>query len=185
MFIDNQQLNKILLKLDGSNISSTLAAMEDKWKQMAPHRPFDYQFLDQEFDALYSAEERTGSLAATFAILAILIACLGLLGLTAFAAQQRTKEIGIRKVLGASVANIVGLLSKDFLVLVLISMLIAFPVAWWAMSSWLEDFVYRINISWWIFALAGIAALAIALVTVASQAIRAANSDPVNSLRSE
>ncbi len=185
LFIDNVQLNKIILKLNGNNIASTIAAVESKWKELAPHRPFDYEFLDQEFDQLYSAEERTGNLAATFAILAIFIACLGLFGLTAFAAQQRTKEIGIRKILGASVPNIVALLSKDFLFLVLFSMLIAFPAAWWAMNNWLEDFVYRIHVSWWIFALAGFSALLIALLTVSSQAIRAANINPVESLRSE
>ncbi|MBK7869994.1 MAG: ABC transporter permease [Saprospiraceae bacterium] len=185
MFIDNVQLNKILLKLDGDQISSAIAALQSKWKALAPHRPFDYQFLDEEFSNLYDTEERTGRIAATFAGLAIFIACLGLFGLTAFAAQQRTKEIGVRKVLGATITDIVTLLSKDFLLLVAISMLIAFPVAWWAMNNWLEDFVYRINVSWWIFALAGIGALAIALLTVSSQAIRAANTNPVESLRSE
>lgn len=185
LFIDNVQLNKIIIKVNGENLSTTIAAMQKKWKELAPHRPFDYQFLDQEFDQLYSTEERTGNLAATFALLAIFIACLGLFGPTAFAAQQRTKEIGIRKVLGASIPNIVTLLSKDFMMLVLVSMLIAFPVAWQVMNGWLEDFVYRINVSWWIFALAGLGALTIALLTVASQAIRAANTNPVESLRSE
>ncbi|MDX1939620.1 MAG: FtsX-like permease family protein [Saprospiraceae bacterium] len=185
IFIDNVQLNKIMLKLSGDNLSSTISALENKWKTLAPHRPFDYQFLDEEFDVLYSTEKRTGSIAATFAGLAIFIACLGLFGLTAFAAQQRTKEIGVRKVLGATIMDIVTLLSKDFLLLVAISMLIAFPAAWWAMNNWLEAFVYRINVSWWIFALAGFGALAIALLTVSSQAIRAANTNPVESLRSE
>lgn len=185
IFIDNVQLNKFLLKLNGDQLAGTIQALETKWRKLAPHRPFDYQFLDEEFAALYATEKRTGDLAATFAILAIFIACLGLFGLTAFAAQQRTKEIGIRKVLGASVPNIVSLLSKDFLLLVLVSMLIAFPAAWWAMNNWLEDFVYRIDVSWWIFALAGFSALLIALLTVASQAIRAANINPVESLRSE
>lgn len=185
LFLDNQQFNKIMVKLSGDQLAATLNFIKQKWAQLAPERPFDYQFLDQEFDQLYSTEQRTGKLISAFAILAVLIACLGLLGLTAFAAQQRTKEIGVRKVLGASVTDIVALLSKDFLLLVAISMLVAFPVAWWAMNSWLSDFVYRVEVSWWIFALAGIGALLIALLTVSSQAVRAATSNPTQSLRSD
>lgn len=184
LFIDNVQLWQFLLKVDGE-IAPAISALEQKWKALAPHRPFEYHFLDEEFDQLYEAEQRTGSIAAVFAMLAIVIACLGLLGLTAFAAQQRTKEIGIRKVLGASVLDLISLLSKDFLLLVIVSMFIAFPLAWWAMSSWLQDFVYRIDISWWVFALAGFVALAIALFTVASQAVRAARINPADTLRSE
>ncbi|MFN7116219.1 MAG: ABC transporter permease [Saprospiraceae bacterium] len=185
IFIDNQQFNSIMVKLNGDNMTSTLDFIEQKWNQISPDRPFDYQFLDQEFDELYSTEQRTGKLASSFALLAIIIACLGLLGLSAFAAQQRTKEIGIRKVLGASVFDLMALLSKDFLLLVAISMLIAFPASWWAMTQWLSDFAYRIEVSWWIFALAGVAALFIALMTVSSQAVRVATANPSDALRSE
>jgi putative ABC transport system permease protein len=134
---------------------------------------------------MYRTEQRTGKLAMAFAILAILIACMGLFGLATYAAEQRIKEIGIRKVLGASVNNIVEMLSKDFLVLVLISSIIAFPLAWWAMHSWLQDFAYRITISWWVFILAGAIALFIALATISFQAIKAAVANPVKSLRTE
>jgi putative ABC transport system permease protein len=147
--------------------------------------PFDYQFLDQSFDQMYRAEQRVGKVALTFAILTILIACLGLFGLVTYMAEQRTKEIGIRKVLGASVPNIVSLLSSEFLVLVIISVLIASPIAYYAMSQWLTEFAYRIEISWWMFLTAGVLAVCIALLTVSFQAIRAALMNPVNSLKSE
>jgi putative ABC transport system permease protein len=134
---------------------------------------------------LYHAEQQTGQIFITFAVFAILIACLGLFGLVTYAAEQRTKEIGIRKVLGARVSGIVGLLSRDFTMLVGIAALIAFPVAWWAMYKWLETFAYRTEISWWIFLVAGIVALAIALLTVSIQTVRAALANPIKSLRSE
>jgi len=152
---------------------------------MAAGQPFNYTFLDEAFDQMYRTEQRVGNIFITFAILAIFIACLGLFGLSAFMAEQRTKEIGIRKVLGASVGNIVTMLSKDFLKLVLIAAVIAFPLAWWGMRTWLQDFAYRTEISWWIFALAGAVAVLIALATVSFQAVRAAVSNPVESLRSE
>lgn len=147
--------------------------------------PFSYRFLDQDFDQMYRSEQRIGRIAITFAILAILIACLGLFGLATYMAEQRTREIGIRKVLGASVNTLVSLLSGDFLKLVIGSFCLAVPVAGWAMNKWLQDFAYRTNISWWIFLLAGITALLIALVTVSFQAIRAALANPVKSLRAE
>ena len=152
---------------------------------MAPGAPFSYEFLDQGFDNMYRAEQRVGKIAITFAVLAILIACLGLFGLATYMAEQRTKEIGIRKVLGASVSNMVAMLSKDFLKLVAISFVLAVPLAWWAMYKWLQDFAYRVNISWWVFVLAGAIALAIAIVTVSFQAIKAALANPVKSLRAE
>lgn len=152
---------------------------------MAPDMPFSYQFLDESFDNMYRAEQRVGKVALSFALLAIFIACLGLFGLAAYMAEQRTKEIGVRKVLGASVTSITALLSKDFVKLVCIASLIAFPVAWWAMSTWLRDFAYRVNISWWVFALAGFIALLIAVLTVSSHAIKAALTNPVKSLRNE
>jgi putative ABC transport system permease protein len=141
--------------------------------------------MDNDFDKIYHAEQQTGQIFITFAVFAILIACLGLFGLVTYAAEQRTKEIGVRKVLGASVSGIVSLLSKDFALLVGIAAVIAFPVAWWAMYKWLGTFAYRTEISWWIFLVAGAVALAIALLTVSIQTIRAALANPIKSLRSE
>jgi putative ABC transport system permease protein len=141
--------------------------------------------MDDDFNSIYKSEQRMGKISVSFAVLAILIACLGLFGLAAYAAEQRIKEIGIRKVLGATISNIVSMLSKDFLKLVIISALIAFPVAWWMMNKWLQDFAYRVAISWWVFALAGVLAVAIALITVCFQAIKAALMNPVKSLRTE
>ena len=131
-----------------------------------------YSFLDESFDNMYRQEQRVGSVAITFAILAIIIACLGLLGLATYIAEQRTKEIGVRKVLGASVANIVRMLSIDFVKLVLIAFLIATPIAWWFMNKWLQDFAFRIDLSWWIFAITGMVALVVALSTLSFQAIK-------------
>ncbi|MEI7586686.1 ABC transporter permease [Runella sp.] len=172
-------------KINIKDVSALVNQIEAKWKSMAPEMPFSYKFLDQSFDQMYRAEQRVGKVALTFAILTILIACLGLFGLVTYMAEQRTKEIGIRKVLGASVPNIVSLLSSEFLVLVVISVLIASPIAYYAMSQWLTEFAYRIEISWWMFFTAGVLAVCIALLTVSSQAIRAALMNPVNSLKSE
>ena len=172
-------------RLNGTNIPALVSQIETKWKQVAPSQPFSYAFLEDSFDAMYRAEQRIGTIALTFAVLAILIACLGLFGLATFMAEQRTKEIGVRKVLGASVFSIVGLLSKDFLRLVLIAIFIASPLAWYAMSQWLKDFAYKIDIEWWYFALAGALAVGIALLTVSFQSIKAALMNPVKSLRSE
>ena len=152
---------------------------------MVPAQPFNYTFMDADFDKIYTAEQRTGKLFITFAVFAILIGCLGLFGLVTYAAEQRIKEIGVRKVLGASVRGIVTMLSKDFARLILIASLIAFPIAWWAMHKWLQSFAYRITISWWVFIAAGISALVIALLTVSFRAIRAALANPVKSLRTE
>jgi putative ABC transport system permease protein len=146
---------------------------------------FNYFFLDDEFNQQYRAEQRLGKLFILFSIFAIAIACLGLFGLASFTTEQRTKEIGIRKVLGASVTGITWLLSGDFLKLVLWSFAIAFPVSWWVMSRWLQDFAYRVSLSAWIFIVAGAGAIVIALLTVSVQAIKAALANPVNSLRSE
>ncbi len=172
-------------KVNTGNIQNLLTNIESKWKAMAPGMPFNYEFLDDSFDKMYRVEQRTGKLGLSLAIIAILIACLGLFGLATYMAEQRIKEIGVRKVLGASVANLVTMLSKDFMILVLISTILAIPLAWWAMYKWLEDFAYRITISWWIFALAGVIAMLIALLTVSYQAIKAAVANPVNSLRTE
>ncbi|HLX65833.1 MAG TPA: FtsX-like permease family protein, partial [Puia sp.] len=175
----------LAVRLRGGNIFATQAQIESKWKSMANGVPFTYTFMDDDFNRLYQSEKQTGQLFISFAVFAIFIACLGLLGLVTYAAEQRMKEIGIRKVLGASVSGIVGLLSKDFALLVGIAALIAFPLAWWAMYKWLQTFAYRTDIGWWIFLVGGIAALAIALVTVSVQTIRAAVANPVKSLRSE
>ncbi len=174
-----------IFRINTTDVKSLVAKVESTWKKMAPGMPFSYRFLDEAFDQMYRTEQRTGKLAMAFAILAILIACMGLFGLATYAAEQRIKEIGIRKVLGASVNNIVEMLSRDFLILVLVSSIIAFPLAWWAMHSWLQDFAYRIAIPWWVFLLAGVIALLIALATISFQAIRAAVSNPVKALRSE
>lgn len=147
--------------------------------------PFSYRFMNDSFNDMYRNEQRAGTLAVVFAVLAILIACLGLFGLVTYMAEQRTKEIGIRKVLGASAGNLVAMLSKDFLLLVVIASILAFPVAWWAMHNWLKDYEYRVNISAWVFVAAGLSALLIALLTVSMQAFRAAMANPVNSLRTE
>ena len=172
-------------KVNTSNIKSLIAGIETKWKAMAPGMPFSYQFVDESFDNMYRDELRTGKLGLGLAVIAILIACLGLFGLAAYMAEQRTKEIGVRKVLGASVTNIVTMLSGNFLKLVVLSSIIAFPISWWAMNKWLEDFAFRINIGWWVFVAAGLSAVVIALATISFQAIKAAIVNPVQSLRTE
>jgi putative ABC transport system permease protein len=159
--------------------------VRNEWKKIAPGQPFSYSFMDEDFNNLYETEQRMGGISLSFSLLAIFIACLGLFGLAAYAAEQRTREIGIRKVLGATIGGIIGLLSRDFLVMVLISALIAFPLAWWAMHRWLQDFAYRIDIGWGVFVLAGLLSVGIALLTVSFQALRAALMNPVKSLRSE
>jgi putative ABC transport system permease protein len=172
-------------KVNTGNVTSLVGQIENTWKKMAPGMPFSYRFLDQSFDEMYRTEQRIGKIAMIFSVLAILIACLGLFGLAAFIAEQRTKEIGIRKVLGASVRGIVQLLSKDFVRLVVIAFVISAPLAWYFMHKWLQDFAYRIQIGWWVFVIAGILALGIALLTISMQAIKAALANPVKNLRSE
>ncbi|HEY1869656.1 MAG TPA: FtsX-like permease family protein, partial [Chitinophagaceae bacterium] len=171
--------------VSAANMPSTLNAIENKWKTFFPNRPFSYYFLDDFFDKQYRSEDRFGNLFLNFSVLAIFISCLGLLGLASYSTIQRTKEIGIRKVLGASVSNIVNLLSKEFLKLVAISSLIAFPITWLAMNKWLLDFAYRTGMSWWVFLAAGILATLIALITISFQAVKAAITNPVKSLRTE
>jgi putative ABC transport system permease protein len=185
MRIEPNRTDLVSVNLTAANLPSTIAAIENKWKELVPARPFSYYFLDEFFDKQYQTEERFGKLFLNFAVLAIIISCLGLLGLASYSTVQRTKEIGIRKVLGASVSGIVNLLSRDFLILVIISFAIAAPLAWYFMYKWLQDFAYHTNISVWVFGLAGISALAIALFTVSFQAIRAAVMNPVKSLRTE
>jgi ABC-type antimicrobial peptide transport system permease subunit len=165
--------------------SEALAKIEKVFKKVVPSVPFDYKFADTEYGYKFNAEERIGKLSSVFAGLAIFISCLGLFGLASFIAEKRTKEIGIRKVLGASLYNLWKMLSKDFVLLVIISCLIAVPIANYFLSQWLQKYEYRTEISWWIFAVAVGGALAITLLTVSFQAIKAAMSNPVKSLRSE
>jgi putative ABC transport system permease protein len=159
--------------------------MKKQWDAFNTDEPFTYAFMDDLFNKTYSAEQKTGTILNIFSVLIIFVACLGLFGLATYTAEQRTKEIGIRKVLGASVTEVTRMLSKRFLKLVLIASLIAFPAAWWAMNKWLQSFAYRIEISWWVFLVAAFAALLIALVTVSFQSIKAAIANPVKSLRTE
>ncbi len=186
LFADSSNANVMSVRLkEGASVPLALAKMETIFKNNNPGYPFDYSFVDQEFGKLFKTETLIGQLAEVFSVLAIFISCLGLFGLAAYTAEKRSKEIGIRKILGASVQGITGLISKDFLLLVCISCLIAFPIAWWMMHNWLENYKYRIQISWWIFLAAGLMAVLIALFTVSFQAIKAAVANPVKSLRSE
>jgi putative ABC transport system permease protein len=175
----------ISVRWQPGNMAENLQELEKEWKKFTPDTPFDYSFLDDEFDALYRAEQRMGKVFGIFTALSIFVACLGLFGLSVFTAERRKKEIGVRKVLGASVQNIVALLSTDFLRLVLLSAIIAFPIAWLSMHKWLEDFAYRIPLGWSAFLIAGLTALTIALLTIGFQAIKSALANPVRSLRTE
>ena len=186
LFSDTSNTNFLSIRFKtGSNLTTALSKVENVIKSANPGFPFEYKFVDEQFDQLFKTETLIGKLASVFAVLAIFISCLGLFGLAAYTAERRTKEIGIRKVLGASAKGLAGLLSKDFLKLVAISCLISFPIAWWIMNNWLESYAYRIKISWMIFIIAGLLALLIALLTVSFQAIKAAIANPVKSLRSE
>jgi putative ABC transport system permease protein len=180
----NTYFNNVSIKISG-NTAAAIGVMERAWRKYFPETPFEYTFLDENFDKLYQSEQRQATIFTSFACIAIFIACLGLFGLSAFAISQRVKEIGVRKVLGASISGLVALLAKDFLKLVGLAALMAFPIAWYAMNSWLKDFAYRINIQWWVFIAAGVLAALIAFITVSFQAIRAATANPVKSLRTE
>lgn len=177
--------NPISIKVNASNVSATIAAIKTVYAKYFPGNLYDYFFLDEKFNEQYKNDQLFGKAFGIFAGFAIFIACLGLLGLSLFATTQRTKEIGVRKVLGASVTNIVLLLSKDFIKLVVVAFVIASPIAWFVMHNWLQDFAYRINIEWWVFAIAGILSVVIALATISYQAIKAAVANPVKSLRTE
>ncbi len=175
----------VSVRIAANNIPQTIDFMKEKWLEYAGQQAFEYTFLDEDFAEIHANEQRTGKLFTTFSILAIFVACLGLLGLAAYTAEQRTKEIGIRKTLGASVTSILVLLSKEFTKWVVVSNLIAWPVAYYLMNNWLQDFHYRIDIGAWVFVIAGLAALSIAIITVSTQALKAAVSDPVKSLKYE
>ena len=179
------RMGNFTIKLSTDNIKRTLAQLENTWKKFSSEKPFEYIFLHETYAKLYQSENRFQKVFTGLVIIGIIITCLGLLGLSTFAAQQRIKEIGIRKVLGASVSQIISLLSKDFLRLVLIAFLIAIPIGWFFINKWLQDFAYRIEMAWWLFLLAGTIAMLIAMLTIIFQAFKAAIDNPVNSLRTE
>ena len=184
--LDKNYYSSILaVKMKGRDAKKIIASIAPVWKNFSPSQPFRFTFLDESFKNMYADVQRTGSIFTSFALLAIMIACLGLFALSAFMAEQRNKEIGIRKVLGASVPGITAMLSREFVKLVAISILIASPIAWWVMNKWLEDFAYRVSIRWWIFAAAACMALLVALVTVSFQSVKAALINPADSLRSD
>lgn len=185
LFLDREQLQQLFVKVNGNNVAATISEIGRVWKSRVTHRPYEYRFLDDDYDALYRSEQRTAGLFTTFSVLAIVLACLGLFAITAFAVVQRTKEIGIRKVLGANVTAIVLLISKDFLKLVVVAAIIASPIAWYFSNRWLQSFAFRIPIHWWIFIITGAISLLIAALTVSAQAIKAALANPVNSLKNE
>jgi putative ABC transport system permease protein len=171
IYLDNDK-GALSLRFNSANIPGLLSQVKNKWAAFSPNQQFTYSFMDDDFDALYRSEQRTGQLFIAFTALAILIACLGLFGLAAYATEQRTKEIGIRKVLGASISGIVRMLSGDFIKLVCIAILIATPLAWWGSQKWLQSYAYSQAISWWIVAMAGLGAILIAFITVSFQAIK-------------
>jgi putative ABC transport system permease protein len=188
MFLFNQKdwgYSNMSVKVNGNKEKEAIAFIGSVWKKACADTPFDYQFLDDHFDELYRSDSQISTIVGTLAILAIIISCLGLFGLASYAAERRTKEVGIRKTLGASLENLVLLLSKDFLKYVLIASLIALPLSWFSVHKWLQSYAYRVDISWWIFVLAVLVAMLIAFVTISFQAIKSAMANPVNSLRSE
>jgi putative ABC transport system permease protein len=185
MMLSSHNYNAIIVKVKTANVQALINDIKNQWTTFNPGAAFNYTFLDQQFASLYINEERTGQIFTSFAVIAVIIASLGLFGLAAFMIRQRVREIGIRKVLGATSGSITVMLSKEFLKLIVIASLIAFPITWYAMSKWLQDFAYRINIHWWVFILAGVIALLVAAITISFQAIRASLANPVKSLRSE
>ncbi|HTI61825.1 ABC transporter permease [Mucilaginibacter sp.] len=185
ILFNSEDRGALNIRIKSSDIKALQEQIKNKWTAFSPNHAFNFSFMDQDFDKMYRAEQRQGQIAVSFTSLAIVIACLGLFGLAAYAAEQRTKEIGIRKVLGANVSNIVSMLSKDFIALVLIAILVAVPIAWYFMHQWLQGFAYHQNVQWWIIAVAGSGAILIAFVTISFQSIKAALTNPVKSLRSE
>lgn len=184
IFMDKRMVGSLFVKVSG-NIPAALSHLEKVWKERVSHRPFEYHFLDEDYDALYKTEQKAAGVFSAFALIAVLLGCLGLFALTAYAMVQRTKEIGIRKILGATIPNILALVSKDFIRLVLIAFVIAAPITWYAANKWLGSFVYRISISWWMFAVAGLCTLLVAFITISMQAIKTAMNNPVKNLRTE
>lgn len=182
---DTESRVNLLVRFQSGDVTGTMKQLEAAFNESLPTSAFDYTFLDANLEKMYRSEQQTAKIMLYTAGLAILISCLGLFGLSAFTTERRTKEIGVRKVLGASVASITGLLTRDFLKLVLVAIVIATPVAWYFMQRWLADFAYRIEIQWWMFALAGLLALGVAFLTVSFQSVRAAVANPVKALRNE
>ena len=185
MLLPMHRHGSIVLKIKATEVNSLVAGIKKQWDEYKASGPFSYYFVDEQFASLYSAEQRTGHIFTSFAVIAVIISSLGLFGLSSFMIKLRVKEIGIRKVLGASSGNITAMLSAEFMKLVLIAIVISFPITWFAMRKWLQDFAYRIDIQWWVFILAGFAALLIAIITISFQSIKAAIANPINSLRSE
>src|SRR5258708_2336857 len=185
MLNNKRDFNAAGIKIGGEGLAASMSQIEKIWNDAFPNYVFEYQFLDEKIAGFYKEEAQLSRFYKIFAALAIFLSCLGLYGLASFMAAQRVKEVGIRKVLGASVNNIIMLFSKEFLILIAVAFIIAAPVAWYFMHDWLQDFVYRINISWWIMLLSGLLAVAIALITISFQAIKAALANPVKSLRTE
>ena len=173
------------MRVKPGDYPATIPFIENTWKKYADHESIEYSFLDQDVGRMYIADQQAGKIITTFSILAIFIACLGLLGLAAFVTEQRTKEIGIRKVLGASVMEVMALLSKEFIKWVLVANVIAWPLAYYVMNNWLKNFAYKIDLSFWVFAASGLFVMIIALLTVSSHAVKAATANPVESLRYE
>jgi putative ABC transport system permease protein len=182
---DSESLNYLLVKMKTKDLKASIKKLRKNFAASMPNSAFEYTFLDQHLDKLYRDDERLARVVSVFSVLSILIACLGLFGLAAYTAEQRSKEIGVRKVLGASVGSIIALLSKDFLKLVLIAVVLAAPLAWYAMSRWLENFAYHIDLHWSVFVWAGLLALLVAFLTVSVQSLRAAQRNPVESLKLE
>jgi putative ABC transport system permease protein len=179
------EADRMIVKLSAGDFSQTIGEIEERWNKVAPGQPLNYYFMDDSFNDTYQAEQRLGRIFMVFTMLSLCIACLGLFGLATFNAERRTKEIGIKKVMGASVKQITFQLSAGFLKLVAIALVVSLPLSWYAMNKWLEAFTYRIEITWWTFAVAAFLAVAIAVITVSYQSIKAAIMNPVNSLRSE
>jgi putative ABC transport system permease protein len=185
IFADYSWFGKLFIKTSGKDVEQTIVGIKTSWKTFYPNIPFDYHFLDAEYDAMYKSEQRTVNILNVFTAVTIFISCLGLFGLAVFTTKLRFKEVSIRKVMGASVSNIVALISSDFLKLVFFAVLIASPLAWYVMDKWLQDYAYRIPVQWWVFVLAGALSILIAFVTVGFQSVKAALRNPVKSLRSE
>lgn len=185
LFFPRSDVDKVFVRINPGNIPNLLAALEQQWKATVPELPFSYSFLDDHIQQIYKDDQRFSRLLSVFSLLTILVACLGLYGLVAFVTELRTKEIGIRKVLGASVPGMVSLLSRQFVLYVVLANLIAWPLAYFGMRRWLNDFAYHVDVVWWIFLLAGVATLVLALLTISYHTLRVATADPVKSLRYE
>ena len=185
IYCDPNEIKQLLVRIKPGDVSQTIKSLETEWNKIAPEFPFDYSFLDEQINKQYKSDIRVGNVINTFSLLALFIACLGMFGLASFTAEQRTKEVGIRKILGASVDSIVFTLIGDFLKWIVLANVIAWPIAWYVINKWLQNFAYRIDISWWMFLLSGGVALLIAILTVSFQAIKAATANPVKSLRYE